>query len=299
VRKEISRGAIEIERTGLRTWDFAALPASHEEFRDGRLVRGFPALVDEGATVGLRVLETAASARHSTQVAVRRLLLLNVNSPAALLQRQLSNEAKLALSRNAPGGVTALLDDCLTAALDEFIASSGGLPADEQAFAHLLAAVRRGLGATLARIVNQVGQVLSLAHQVEKRLSGPAAPMLLPALVDMRAQLTGLVHPGFVAETGSARLADLPRYLRAIERRLDKVADDVNRDGARRWEVEQATRAYAQLLDSLPPGRESDADVRAIRWILEELRVSLFAQTLGTPAPVSLQRILRAIAALS
>ncbi|MDQ1464298.1 MAG: ATP-dependent helicase HrpA, partial [Actinomycetota bacterium] len=123
VREEIAQAAVSIERTGLRGWDFDPLPASYEQRRDGLVVRGFPALFDEGPTVGVRVLETAALARQATWAATRRLLLLNVASPAKLLQRQLGNDAKLALSRNAPGGVTPLLDDCLAAALDEIIAA--------------------------------------------------------------------------------------------------------------------------------------------------------------------------------
>ncbi|MDQ1485575.1 MAG: ATP-dependent helicase HrpA, partial [Actinomycetota bacterium] len=298
MRAVIADVVSDIERTGLTSWDFDALPQTAEQTRDGLLVRGFPALVDEGSSVALRVLETAALARASTWAATRRLLLLNTASPAKLLQRQLDNDTKLALSRNAPGGVPSLLDDCLMCALDEFIAATGGPPTDREGFAKLLERVRLDLGATLTTIVTDVVAALSAAEDVGKRLRGPAVPSQLPALVDMKTQLTSLVHPGFVSEAGARRLPDLTRYLRAIERRLDKVADDVNRDRARMWEVEQATHAYAELVDRLSSG-DLDDDVRDIRWMIEELRVSLFAQTLGTPRPVSLQRILRAIDKLS
>jgi ATP-dependent helicase HrpA len=295
VREEIAQVAASIERTGLRGWDFDPLPDSYEQRREGLVIRGFPALVDEGPTVGVRVLETAA---QSTWAATRRLLLLNVASPAKMLQRQLGNDAKLALTRNAPGGVTPLLDDCLAAALDEIIAAAGGPPHDAAGFEQLLAAARTYLGPALTRIVTEVVSVLAVAHDVERHLKGTAPPALLPALVDMRTQLAGLVYPGFVSGAGSGRLADLRRYLRAIERRLEKVGDDVNRDRARMWEVEQATQAYSELRSALPPGRAEDDDVRAIRWMIEEFRVSLFAQALGTPRAVSLPRILREIDAL-
>ena len=298
MRVVIADVASDLERTGLRTWDFDTLPETCEQTRDGHLVRGFPALVDEGSSVALRVLETAALARAATWSATRRLLLLNTASPAKLLQRQLGNDTKLALSRNAPDGVPNLLDDCLTCALDDFIVASGGPPSDREGFAKLLDRVRVDLGTTLTTIVTDVVAVLSAAEDVGRRLKGSAAPNLLPALVDMKTQLTSLVHPGFVSESGARRLPDLTRYLRAIERRLDKLTEDVNRDRARMWEVEQATQAYAELLPRLTAGHLDD-DVRDIRWMIEELRVSLFAQTLGTPHPVSLQRILRAIDKLS
>jgi ATP-dependent helicase HrpA len=298
VRSEMAHVAADIERTGLRRWDFGVLPPTYEKRSHGLVVRGFPALVDEGSTVGVRVLDTAALARRSTWIAIRRLLLLNVASPAKLLQRQLGNDAKLGLSR-APGGATPLLDDCLTAALDELIAAHDGAPHDADTFEKLLVGVRAELGPTLTRVVTDVVQVIAVADDIDQALRGNVASALQPSLIDMRAQREALVHRGFVTEAGARRLPDVTRYLWAIERRLEKFAEDVNRDRARQWEVEQVTQAYAEARERLAAGRDMDDDVLAIRWMIEELRVSLFAQTLGTPGPVSLPRILRAIDALA
>jgi ATP-dependent helicase HrpA len=116
---------------------------------------------------------------------------------------------------------------------------------------------------------------------------------LLPALVDMRNQLGGLVYRGFATQTGAARLRDLPRYLAAIKWRLERLPGDANRDRARMWEVEQAQESLreAERRGDVEPGALAEA-----RWLIEELRVSLFAQSLGTAQPVSVRRIERLLA---
>src|SRR6185312_12695679 len=168
----------------------------------------------------------------------RRLLLLNVASPAKTLQRQLPNQTKLALSRNAPGGVSALLDDCLACATDAIVAEFGERARDEAAFTRLLELVRAQLPDRLTAVVTTVVDVLSAAHEVEAALKGTAKdPQLLPALADMRNQLGGLVYRGFATQTGEARLRDLPRYLAAISRRLERLPGDSARDRVRMWEV--------------------------------------------------------------
>jgi ATP-dependent helicase HrpA len=159
----------------------------------------------------------------------------------------------------------------------------------------LLEGVRAELPQTLVGVVTTVVGVLAAAHEVERKLaSSVTATDLLPSLVDMKSQLAGLVHPGFVTETGACRLAELPRYLAGIERRVDRLPGDINRDRALMWQVEQARAALADAEKHRPAG---DPALREVRWMIEELRVSLFAQTLGTAQPVSLQRILRALAA--
>jgi ATP-dependent helicase HrpA len=134
---------------------------------------------------------------------------------------------------------------------------------------------------------------------VEIRLAGAnPVPAVAPALADMLAQFAGLIYPGFVSATGARRLPDLSRYLRAIVRRLDKLAGEQARDAERMAAVHRAARAYEARLQELPPEARSRSDVQAVRWLIEELRVSLFAQILGTPVPVSEKRILAAVEAL-
>jgi ATP-dependent helicase HrpA len=130
---------------------------------------------------------------------------------------------------------------------------------------------------------------------VQARLADVRAPGVEPALADVRSQLRELVYPGFVAATGTTRLADLARYLRAASRRLETLTREPARD--REWmsRVREVRVAYDELLASLPAGKPVPVAVAEIRWMIEELRVSFFAQTLGTKYPVSEKRIYRAI----
>lgn len=292
VRHAIRNAATDVEIDGQRAWSFGDLPSTVEYIRAGLRVVGFPALVDQGNAVGVRVFESSAQAAASSRRGLRRLLLLNVPSPARALQRQLSNQTKLALSRNAPGSVTELLDDCLACAVDAIVEEGGGAPRDSAGFDALLVRVRAQLSSVLAGIVTTVVDVLAAAHDVEKALKGSISPAALPALVDMKNQLGSLVYRGFVSDTGAAKLPDLQRYIQAIGRRLERVPADIDRDRARMWEVEQAQVA---LDDAHRRGADPQV-LDDVRWMIEELRVSLFAQTLGTTKPVSLQRILRSLA---
>jgi ATP-dependent helicase HrpA len=108
----------------------------------------------------------------------------------------------------------------------------------------------------------------------------------------MRAQVSRLIYPGFVTATGYRRLPHLTRYLQAVARRLDKLPENPARDAANMAVAQRAEQAYRQAVADLPPARRHDADVTEVRWMLEELRVSLFAQTLGTAVPVSENRVL-------
>jgi ATP-dependent helicase HrpA len=146
-----------------------------------------------------------------------------------------------------------------------------------------------------ARVVDAVGQVLEAAHEAEIRLQRAATPPLAAALADARGQFAGLIYPQFVSETGLRRLPDLARYLRAISRRLDTAAADPGRDAGRMAIVRRVTEAYQQAIAGLPATQRSGADVQAVRWLIEELRVSLFAQLLGTSGPVSEKRIYAAL----
>jgi ATP-dependent helicase HrpA len=158
--------------------------------------------------------------------------------------------------------------------------------------------VRSGLHEVTDEVVTQVEAALRLAHAVEARLDDTRADALQPAVADMRAQLAALIHPGFVTATGYRRLPQLARYLRGIERRLDKLPESPSRDAASMAIAQRAGLAYRETVADLPPARRADPDVAEVRWMLEELRVSLFAQTLGTRVPVSENRILSALSRL-
>jgi ATP-dependent helicase HrpA len=284
-----------IERRGAVRWEFGTLPRTFTQERDGQVLTGFPALVDEGDSVAVRVLGNATEQRNAMWSGTRRLLLLNAGSPVAQVHRRLDNATKLALAANPHGSVTALLDDALTCALDVLLIRHGGPVWDGDAFAALLRAVRGDLVDTLMEVLAAVAPILVAAADVDARLDALDAPALQPAVADMRTQLRGLVHPGFVTAKSLRRLPDVARYVQAMRRRLDTLARDPARDRSRMERVAQVQQAHLQSLRRLPAGRRAQAEVREIPWMIEELRVSEFAQSLGTAYRISPQRVLRAI----
>jgi ATP-dependent helicase HrpA len=151
----------------------------------------------------------------------------------------------------------------------------------------------------MSRVLEAVGEVMVAAHEAESGMRRATSPVLAAALADAQAQFAALVYPGFIGETGLRRLPDLARYLRAISRRLEVAAEDPRRDAERTAAVHRVTGAYRQAVEQLPPARRADSDVQAVRWMIEELRVSLFAQVLGASGPVSEKRIEAALARLA
>lgn len=298
VRGTLSKAASTIERSGLTAWTLGELPRTYERNQAGYDVKAYPALTEEGDTVAVRMYETEAEQRRAMWLGTRRLILLNAPSPVKVIQGRLTNQGKLALSHNPHGSVAALFDDCVTAAADRLIAEAGGPAWDEDGYRALYDRVRADLHDATAQIVGLVERVLAEAHEIDRRLRGTASLTLVPALTDVRGHLGTLVRPGFVTETGWARLPDLPRYLRALQVRLDKLPENPGRDRMLAHQVEVLTQEYDQTLRRLHPARREEEPARQIRWMLEELRVSLFAQQLGTRFPVSDKRIRKAMAQL-
>jgi ATP-dependent helicase HrpA len=189
-----------------------------------------------------------------------------------------------------------LLEDCLSCAVDALLARAGGPVWDGAGFAALRDKVRADLHDTVLEVVDQVQRVLSLAYGIRQRLERAASPALQPAVEDMRAQLDGLVHAGFVTATGRERLPDLLRYLRAVEHRLDRLPGNVHRDLELTDGVQALEDALDERLQALPNGAPVPGVLEDVRWMIEELRVSVFAQQLGTRYPVSEKRVRRALA---
>jgi ATP-dependent helicase HrpA len=245
--------------------------------------------------VAVKVFETEAEQTEAMRAGTRRLLLLTLPPAARFLQGRLDNRAKLALSRNPYRSIADLLDDCAGAAVDKLVADAGGPAWDKAGFTALREAVRADLVDAVANVVTGVQSVLGTAYEVEQRLSGIRDPALVGALADIRRQLTGLVHVGFVTETGWRQLHHLPRYLKAIAYRLDRLPGTLARDRQLMATVQEIEQEYRELRAEFDVGGPADEGLRQIRWMIEELRVSLFAQSLGTAYPVSDKRIFKAM----
>ena len=288
VRAELA--ATDVTRTGLTTWTIGGLPREIGIRRGGHVVTGYPGLVDRGETADVRVFPTAAERDAVHARGVRRLLLLDTPSPARQVQRDLAGATRLVLARNPYGSVAALIDDCVTAAADALIHAAGGPAWDERGYARLRALFVKRLAGTTQQVLEAARGVLAVWHRVQAALAD-----LRSVPPDLTAQLDDLVGPGFASRDGATRLADVARYLEAAERRIEKLRVDPARDASWTAEVAVVADEYAQLVAALPPGAEPTPALREIRWMIEELRVSLYAHPMRTRYPVSVRRIQQAI----
>ena len=294
LREALAEVAAPARRSGATTWDLGTLPPAHAAQVAGLPVSVPLTLVDEGPSVGVGPALTAAEARAGLLAGTRRLLRLGVGDPRKVVRRQLPAADALALALG--GAVDAVLADCAEAALDGLLVAAGAEVRDEQAFAALLADVRGRLPqATTAAARGAAAALRAHGELVEAVRAGrgrvPAGP-----LGDLASAADALVRPGFVTATGARRLADLPRYLAAARVRLDRLAADASRDAWAARELADAVDAWRRARAVAPPGSPAAAAVTAARWQLEELRVALFAPSVPTPAPISVERVLRTLA---
>jgi ATP-dependent helicase HrpA len=290
-----------IERDGLRAWPAdLVLARVIERTVAGNTVLGYPALVAAAdGSVGVRVLSTEAQQQVAMQAGTRQLLRLAVSSPARELVRSLSTARRLTLTANPDGGLGGLVEDCIDAATDDLVAQAGGPAWDATGFATLSGAVSAGLPRRAAQVLELAERVMAAALATRSALPTPPSAALAPAVADVVGVLDGLLGAGFVTRTGAARLPDLIRYVTAEQRRLERLPREVDVDAARMARVQAVVEAYTKLVAALPAARAGATDVTDIGWQIQELRVSLFAQQLGTPRPVSEQRIYRAIDAVT
>ncbi|MFJ3927913.1 ATP-dependent RNA helicase HrpA [Streptomyces sp. NPDC090022] len=293
-------GGESLERSGLTDWTIGTLTKVFETRRAGQPVKAYPALVDAGESVSVRLFDSEAEQQRAMWLGTRKLIMLNIPvNPAKFASDKLTNQQKLALSGNPHGSVQALFEDCATAAADRLIAEHGGPAWDEAGFRKLYDAVRADLVDTTVRTVGQVQQILAAWQACERRLKATNSLALLNNIQDVRKQLAALMPAGFVTLTGLKRLPDLMRYLVAVDRRLQQMPTAVQRDTTRMEKVHEMQDEYAWLLEQLPKGRPVPEAVTEIRWMIEELRVSYFAHALGTAYPISDKRIVKAVDALA
>ncbi|WP_457974363.1 ATP-dependent RNA helicase HrpA [Arthrobacter sp. D1-17] len=281
------------ERSGLTEWSFGTVQREVSVTVRGHTVTGYPGLVDEGKSVALRVFQTASEQQEAMRGGVIRLLALRVPSPDRYVLEHLNNTEKLTFSQNPHGSVSALIADCALAAIDKLTPAE--LPWDQASFDALYEQVRADLIDTVFSVTAVVERILASTRRIEKQLQGTTSLALISALNDIRSQLEQLVYPGFVAKTGYAQLSQLPRYLAAIEKRLEKLPGNVQRDALSMAAVQRLEDEYDDAVSALLPGRRAGAELTQVRWMIEEFRVSLFAVELGTAYSVSEKRIRTAL----
>ncbi|MDO5492988.1 MAG: ATP-dependent RNA helicase HrpA [Nesterenkonia sp.] len=281
------------------SWTFGDLPTELTAQISGRDVAGFPALVpdDEEGGRGVRclIVDSAEEQDRRHRRGVVTLLREVLPSPQRYVVEHLSHRERLAFNQSPHGTVESLVVDCTTAALDHLVPSA--LPFTAEAFERVSREARAELIETVLRLTGTVAEVLTLAGEVTARLQSTSSPALAPAVSDMEAQLGQLVRPGFVAETGLAQIRHLPRYLRGMLLRLDRLeaGQGVTRDAADMDSVQRLEDEFDAAVEAVPSQLPVPRALDDVRWMLEEYRINLFAQQLGTAQTVSPKRIRRAV----
>jgi ATP-dependent helicase HrpA len=283
-------GAQSWERDGLRRWDFGELPEHLELDQGGVTIRGYPAVVDEGDAAALRLLDSPERAMEAHRAGVRRLFMLAQKDQVKYLRRKLPHIERLCLLYTRLGRCETLKEDILAAVFDRVFFTEG-VPRDEAAFQRCLENGRGELVSTANDLAETLLEVLTRYQAVCKHLKGGVPLTLMASRQDIQEQLDALVYPGFVRDIPRERLGDLPRYLQGIERRLERLAQDPQKDEAGLRAVRPLWEQYRRRREQQRNKGIDDPELARYRWLLEEYRVSVFAQELGTRDKVSAKRL--------
>ena len=282
---------VSIEQSNITDWNFGTLPTTYEEKQKNYTVKAYPALIDHQDSVSIELVDNQEEQQKLNKLGLRRLLMLNIPSPIKYLHEKLPNKSKLGLYFNSFGTVLMLIDDCIACAVDELIDKYNQNIQNQDQYQKLLDYTKTNINETVIDIAKQVESILTLHYNINKKLKGRVDLSLAFALSDIKRQLSNLVYKGFVADSGYKRLADVYRYLLAIEKRIEKLMGNVTKDRQSMNIIEEVENQYEKWVNSLPQIVRSKDSVINIRWMIEELRVNLFAQQLGTPYPISPKRV--------
>ena len=281
----------EFEREVVRDWDFGELPDTVSFTRNNITLQGYPALVDGGECVQLKLMDSPARAQQEHRRGLRRLIASRQRDRIRYLKRNLPDLQKMALHYLSIGTQKELQEDLHTAIVDRAYLGDASLPRDRESFEAGLQAGNAGL----MRVANETGalvaQALAEYHAVKKRLGGNIPLAWFEAVADINDQLRHLVYPGFISATPHEWLQHLPRYLKAIDSRLRKLEQAPDKDRQRRADVERLWEACKTRMATHRETERVDPELLKLRWMIEELRVSLFAQELKTAMPVSVKRV--------
>jgi ATP-dependent helicase HrpA len=333
-----------LEREGISRWDFGDLPESLDLDRGGILLRGYPALVDQGDSVALRVLDSLEGAELAQRAGLRRLLMLNLGTEVRQLRRNLPGLDRMRLQyAQAPDGelgpavtgtggpgaagetgvgtarlgrqgrpgeaVTTgavgarrgkvsqqpkpldLADEVLALIFDLTFLEEAPTIRDRASFEARLASRKSQLTRFSTEVMALVGRILDDYQALRQSLATITQSNWAPSVLDLKAQLDGLIFRGFLLAVPYAHLKDYPRYLKAARERLDKLLHAAGKDQANLRELTPLLETWGERVAAVRANRRHDPRLEEIRWMIEELRISLFAQRLGTAYPISLKRI--------
>ena len=291
------------DQKGLDSWP--QLPATGETLGDalpakvtttvmGQQITAYPGLNDNGSTVDLTVFRNELERDAAHRSGVIRLLMLRLPPAAKFVISHLNNAEKLVFTQNPHGSIDKLIADCTMAAVDQLVPER--LPMNRTGFEALFETVRAEQIDTIFTITAIVAKVFGASTRINKDLKNTKSLAMFAAVTDIRSQLEQLIYPGFIAATGAANLMRLPRYVQGVEKRLEKLRGGaVTRDSQALLVIQKLEDEYDAALERVPDGARVPAALAQVKWMLEEMRISLFAQELGTAYSVSEKRIRKAI----
>lgn len=282
-----------LEKQNVTEWSFDDLPESWTDNQANFAVKAYPALVRDGNKVHLKLFDTAEKAIQEHRKGLRQLIIKQLPSPIKYLHERLPNKSKLGLYFNPFGQIKTLIEDCIAAVVDDYI-----LSAEQQSdirlkktFEALTDAIRGDVNQRVLDVAIDVEKGLTQAHKISKQLKGSTPLNMINAFADVKGHLGQLVYPGFVSDIGVARLKDWNRYIAGLVRRLEKIPVDPIKDRSQQLVIEKVMQRFQACLNKIPKNQLVPDDLAQVRWHIEELRVSLFAQQLGTNMPISSKRI--------
>ena len=296
-KKEATR---KVEQSGYQTWEFGELPETLEIQKGNQTLFGYPALVDRNDFVDLEVFDDLQEARKQHWQGLRRLFILANKETLKSLQKQLPGLRDLGLLFINIGSVEGLVEQILNLAVERALMSDD-LPVTAEQFKQRLQAGKPRLALIAQEISKHALAALQANADLQKKLvqAKAASPS---AYSDIQSQLQALIFPKLVSEIPYAQLVHLPRYLKAIALRIDKLRSNPNRDAQCQKDWESVAKPWQKLLQghkgSASYALFEDQGLRDFRWQLEELRVALYAQELKTPTPMSLKRLEKVLASL-
>jgi len=282
--------AVEFEQTQITDWPLPTLPDQVAFEQGGITLQGYPALSAEASGVALRLLDSAERAAITHRAGVRALLMKRFAQQARYLRRGLEGLDRMAIDYRDVDTADALKRE-LAAAVFDHVFLSDGLPYDAKAWADICAQGRETIIPTGERLRDRLSGILRQHRQLQRALQGNIALGLVDSYQDCREQLAGLVYPGFLLDTPADRLTELPRYLEALQKRLERLERDPNRDQVGLAVIQPHQRRLNETLERHERRAIRDPALTQIRWVIEEYRVSLFAQELGTRERVSEKRL--------
>jgi ATP-dependent helicase HrpA len=279
------------ERTGMRSWEIGELPRAVEIDGSGRTVTAYPALVDEGDSVAVHLFATPAEQDAAMWEGTRRLLMLDLPSPSGQLRPLVTEDGRAAVAAGPYDSFGVWAEDCLACAIDEMLSDTGGPVWDREAFERLRSSAREEIPDLLVAVASDSLEILDEVQTVRLAMASLTRDRYAPVVADMTTQLDRLIYPAFLTSVGVDRLADLIRFVQAIGRRIERLPDHADRDRERMERVQDLEAERDELSDAMP----GSVDLIEVAWMLQELRISLFAQEVGTKGKVSEKRITEAM----